>query len=43
MIYSTKPCPVCGQRFTKETGWHIHHKVMKILGGGDEPDNLMLL
>lgn len=36
-------CPVCGQRFTKETGWHIHHKVMKILGGGDEPDNLMLL
>ncbi|MEQ1969329.1 group II intron reverse transcriptase/maturase [Xenorhabdus nematophila] len=36
-------CPMCGQRFTLETGWHVHHKIKKISGGGDGLDNLVLL
>lgn len=36
-------CPMCQQRITYETGWNIHHKVRKIMGGGDELSNLVLL
>ncbi|MBS9441256.1 group II intron reverse transcriptase/maturase [Photorhabdus heterorhabditis] len=36
-------CPMCGQRFSNETGWHVHHKIRKLMGGGDEIDNLILL
>ncbi|EDG8466793.1 group II intron reverse transcriptase/maturase [Salmonella enterica subsp. enterica serovar Muenchen] len=36
-------CPLCGLRFTQETGWNIHHRLKKILGGGDELTNLLLL
>jgi RNA-directed DNA polymerase len=36
-------CPVCEQPITKETGWHLHHIVRKVDGGGDEPENQVLL
>ncbi|MEE7147813.1 HNH endonuclease signature motif containing protein, partial [Escherichia coli O8:H19] len=31
------------QRITHETGWNVHHKVKKVMGGGEELSNLVLL
>jgi RNA-directed DNA polymerase len=36
-------CPICHQKITKETGWHIHHIRHRVHGGGDNPANLALL
>ena len=36
-------CPVCQQKITKTTGWHLHHIVWRSQGGGDETSNLVLL
>lgn len=36
-------CPVCGERITKETGWHNHHIQWRVHGGGDELENRVLL
>jgi RNA-directed DNA polymerase len=36
-------CPRCLGSITKTTGWHVHHKVWKSLGGSDRLDNLELL
>jgi RNA-directed DNA polymerase len=36
-------CPVCGQRITGETGWHLHHVIPKPQGGTDKLTNLVLL
>lgn len=36
-------CPICRQRITHETGWNVHHKVKKVMGGGEELSNLVLL
>ncbi|HHH6702879.1 TPA: group II intron reverse transcriptase/maturase [Escherichia coli] len=36
-------CPVCGQSFSQETGWDIHHIVRKTQGGSDNLDNLVML
>jgi RNA-directed DNA polymerase len=33
-------CPSCGIRITTETGWHVHHRVRRVDGGGDELSNL---
>lgn len=42
--YSQKGiCPVCGEKISKETGWHSHHIVWKVYGGGDELANRVLL
>ncbi|EAA0499516.1 group II intron reverse transcriptase/maturase [Salmonella enterica subsp. enterica serovar Orion] len=38
-----KRCPLCNQLITMETGWHVHHKHQKHLGGGDELENLVML
>lgn len=38
-----KRCPLCNQLITLETGWHVHHKHQKHLGGGDELENLVML
>ena len=36
-------CPHCGEKITRETGWHLHHKV-RVTDGGDETlANLTLL
>lgn len=36
-------CPSCGQKITPETGWHSHHVLWKVHGGGDGTDNRVLL
>lgn len=36
-------CPVCEQKITRETGWHLHHIVKRSERGSDELTNLMLL
>jgi RNA-directed DNA polymerase len=36
-------CPCCGQRIEQPTGWHNHHVVRKVDGGGDELTNRVLL
>jgi RNA-directed DNA polymerase len=36
-------CPRCHQKIVKDTGWHRHHKIRKIDGGGDNITNLVLL
>lgn len=36
-------CPVCSQKITKETGWHIHHIKWKSNAGKDLINNLMLI
>ncbi|MFT3814976.1 MAG: group II intron reverse transcriptase/maturase [Acidovorax sp.] len=36
-------CPICGQKITKETGWHIHHVIKRTEGGTDQMSNLSLL
>lgn len=36
-------CPVCNHKITKLTGWHSHHIVWRVNGGGDELANRVLL
>ena len=36
-------CPICRQKITKQTGWHSHHVVWRVHGGGDELSNRVLL
>lgn len=37
-----KRCPVCGERISGESGWHVHHIVPKSEGGKDHPSNLVM-
>lgn len=36
-------CPVCGERITAITRWHVHHLVRRVDGGSDVSSNLWLL
>src|SRR5258708_34254705 len=36
-------CPVCHQKITTTTGWHIHHIVWRSKGGNDTPETQGLL
>ena len=36
-------CPVCEQKITRETGWHLHHIVKRSERGSDKLTNLILL
>jgi RNA-directed DNA polymerase len=36
-------CGGCGQLLREEEEWHIHHRIRRSLGGGDDLDNLELL
>jgi RNA-directed DNA polymerase len=36
-------CPICNQKITRETGWHVHHIVYRVYGGTDNLSNLLLL
>ena len=36
-------CPACGLPISRETGWHSHHVVPKVLGGHDGATNRQLL
>ncbi len=36
-------CPQCGGKITRETGWHLHHRVWVANGGDDSMANLILM
>ena len=36
-------CPVCGEKITEITQWHVHHVVRRVEGGSDASSNLWLL
>jgi RNA-directed DNA polymerase len=36
-------CPVCAERITTITRWHVHHLVRRVDGGSDASSNLWLL
>lgn len=36
-------CPICLQKITRETGWHLHHRTKRSQGGSDVLANLALL
>jgi RNA-directed DNA polymerase len=36
-------CPQCGQKITRETSWHLHHRVWLVNGGCDSMANLTLM
>jgi len=36
-------CALCGCRITRETGWHDHHIIHKVMGGSDALSNRVLL
>ena len=36
-------CPNCDTKITKETGWHLHHRVRVVDGGDETMANLLLL
>lgn len=36
-------CPVCEQKITPQTGWHSHHIVWRVNGGGEGMENRVLL
>jgi RNA-directed DNA polymerase len=38
-----KPCPICGERITKDSGWNVHHLLPKSEGGKDNLSNLVLV
>jgi RNA-directed DNA polymerase len=36
-------CPICNQKITRETGWHLHHIIKRSQRGSDKLTNLVLL
>jgi RNA-directed DNA polymerase len=38
-----KRCPICEERITKDSGWHVHHILPKSEGGKDSPSNLVMV
>jgi RNA-directed DNA polymerase len=36
-------CPQCGEKITRETGWHLHHKIWVVDGGDESLSNLILM
>jgi len=36
-------CPVCSERITVTTGWHVHHLVRRVDGGKDNTTNLVMV
>jgi RNA-directed DNA polymerase len=36
-------CSHCGQLITQETSWHVHHRMWRSKGGGDERSNLEMV
>jgi len=38
-----KRCLICSQFITKDSGWHVHHKIRRTDGGGNNPSNLIML
>jgi RNA-directed DNA polymerase len=38
-----KRCPICEERITKDSGWHVHYILPKSEGGRDNPSNLVMV
>ncbi|MCB1908774.1 MAG: HNH endonuclease, partial [Rhodocyclaceae bacterium] len=36
-------CPICEQKITRDTGWHLHHIIKRSQRGSDKLTNLVLL
>jgi RNA-directed DNA polymerase len=36
-------CPQCGQKISRESGWHLHHRRWVVNGGDDSLSNLILM
>ena len=36
-------CPVCSLRITRITGWRLHHRVPRVMGGSTSAENRVLL
>jgi hypothetical protein len=36
-------CPVCSIRITRITGWRLHHRVPRVMGGSKSAENRVLL
>lgn len=36
-------CPICDQKITKETGWHVHHISGRTIPGAENMSNLMMV
>ena len=36
-------CPSCDEKISRETGWHLHHRIWIVNGGGDTLSNLSLM
>jgi RNA-directed DNA polymerase len=36
-------CPQCSEKITRDTGWHLHHRVRLVDGGDDSLANLILM
>jgi len=36
-------CPSCGEKISRETGWHLHHRKWLVNGGDDSLSNLSLM
>ena len=36
-------CPQCSEKITRDTGWHLHHRVRLVDGGDNTLANLILM
>jgi RNA-directed DNA polymerase len=42
-VAQQRRCPHCQQEITEGTGWHIHHRVWRVYGGGEDLLNQQLV
>jgi RNA-directed DNA polymerase len=36
-------CPICRELITRKSGWHVHHIIWRVNGGGDGSANLIMV
>jgi RNA-directed DNA polymerase len=36
-------CPICRELITRKSGWHVHHILWRVNGGGDGSTNLIMV
>jgi RNA-directed DNA polymerase len=36
-------CPICREWITRKSGWHLHHLIRRVDGGGDGSANLIMV
>lgn len=42
-LFQNGLCPNCDQKITKDSGWHVHHIVRRVDGGGNGARNLVMV